>query len=135
MRWRPLGARGALIVPACDEALLLPRFLASLARLDASPGVALLVSANNCRDAWAEIARGWRGRLPLAGPLVVESIVRPPNVGRVRVEAAHDALEAGCAWLAFLDADGEVPDADFLRAPQPRRRGPTAASAVLRRVR
>ncbi len=111
----PLAPRGVVIVPACDEALLLPRCLASLARLEATPDVALLVCANNCCDASAEIARSWRGRLPLAGPVVVESVVRPPNVGRVRAEAAQGALEAGCAWLAFLDADGEVPDADFLR--------------------
>jgi hypothetical protein len=41
-------------------------------------------------------------------------VVRPPNVGRVRVEAAQGALEAGASWLAFTDADGELPDADFL---------------------
>lgn len=111
----PLAPRGVVIVPACDEALWLPRFLGSLARLDPTPDTALLLCANNCRDASAAITRSVRGRLPLAGPVVVESVVRPPNVGRVRAEAAQGALEAGCAWLAFLDADGEVPDADFLR--------------------
>jgi hypothetical protein len=112
----PLSPRAALVVPACDEALLLPRFLDSLARQQPVPGVALLVCANNCRDATAEIARSRRGRLPLAGPAVVESVVRPPNVGRVRAEAAAGALAAGCEWLCFVDADGELPDADFLRA-------------------
>jgi glycosyltransferase involved in cell wall biosynthesis len=111
----PLAPTGVLIVPAFDEAVLLPRFLASVARLDAPPGAALLLCANNCRDATVPIAREWQGRLPLAGPVVVESVLRPPNVGRVRVEAARGALEAGCRWLAFTDADGELPDADFLR--------------------
>jgi glycosyltransferase involved in cell wall biosynthesis len=108
--------RGAVVVPAFDEAALLPRFLASVARQQPpQQRVALLLCANNCRDATAQIARGWQERLPLLGPVVVESVVTPPNVGRVRAEAAQGALAAGCAWLAFVDADGELPDADFVR--------------------
>jgi glycosyltransferase involved in cell wall biosynthesis len=110
----PTAARGVLIVPAFDEAALLPRFLASVAKQQPAPGVALLICANNCRDATAEVARAWQGKLPLAGPVVVESVVTPPNVGRVRAEAARGAIAAGCEWLGFLDADGELPDADFV---------------------
>jgi hypothetical protein len=110
----PLAPRGVLVVPAFDEAELLPRFLASLAAVEAPPGVVVLIHANNCRDATADVARGFRARLGGLGPVVVESRYEPPNVGLVRAESAQGAIEAGCAWLHFLDADGTLPDADFV---------------------
>ena len=110
----PLSPRGVLVVPAFDEAELLPSFLASLAAVEAPPGVVLLIHANNCRDVTAELARSFRARLGGLGPVVVESRYEPPNVGRVRAESAEAAIEAGCAWLHFLDADGTLPDVDFV---------------------
>lgn len=110
----PFSPRGVLIVPAFDEEALLPRFLRSVAALAAEPEVALLIHANNCRDATAEVARRFGERLTGVGLAVVESVYDPPNVGLVRAESADGAVEAGCEWLLFLDADGTLPDADFL---------------------
>jgi hypothetical protein len=110
----PLAPRGVLVVPAFDEAELLPRFFESLAAVEAPAGVVVLIHANNCRDATADVARGFRTRLGGLGPVVVESRYEPPNVGLVRAESALGAIEAGCAWLHFLDADGTLPDADFV---------------------
>jgi hypothetical protein len=114
-------AGAAVIVPACDEELLLPRLLDSLSLLTGPkqpPGdattIVVLVCANNCRDSTADVvrARGERiGGLELA---VVEGRYDPPNVGLVRAEAAVAAFEAGCRWIQFTDADVTIPNTDFL---------------------
>jgi len=113
-------AEAVVIVPACDEELLLPRVLDSLSRLAApadsgSPTkVVLLVHANNCRDATAAVARSWGGVVGILEIAVVEACYDPPNVGLVRAESAQAAFEAGCRWALFTDADVTIPDQDFL---------------------
>ncbi len=109
---------GAVIVPARDEERLLPRALDSLAALDAPENVGVLVHANNCSDATADLVRARSGRvgeLPLA---LVVSDDDQANVGRVRAETAQGAIDAGCSWLLFLDADARFPDKDFLLEAQ-----------------
>ena len=113
-------AEAAVIVPACDEELLLPRLLGSLSRLSlptdrVGPSkIVVLVHANNCQDATAEVVRRWGDVVGVLGLTVVEAGYDPPNVGLVRAESAQAAFEAGCRWVLFTDADVTIPNHDFL---------------------
>ncbi len=55
------GLRGAVIIPAHDEAAVIGRTLTALSPLTALPGVEIIVVANGCRDDTASIARGFVG--------------------------------------------------------------------------
>jgi hypothetical protein len=113
-------AEAAIIVPACDEELLLPRLLDSLSRLEAPADfgrpskVVVLVHANNCKDATAAMVRRLGDVVGVLGLEVVESCYDRPNVGLVRAESAEAAFEAGCRWVLFTDADVTIKDPDFL---------------------
>lgn len=54
----PASARGAVIIPAHNEAAVIERTLRSLADLTAGEGVEVIVVCNGCTDRTAEIARG-----------------------------------------------------------------------------
>ncbi|MDI5968866.1 glycosyltransferase [Streptomyces sp. SL13] len=105
----PIGAL-AVIVPAHDEALLLPRALDALHTAAGHPalhGVALslVVAADLCRDDTAAIAR-------TAGADVVEVSAR--NAGIARHAAIRHALRRlgtpeSATWIATTDADSRVP--------------------------
>ena len=100
-----------VVVPAHDEEELLPRALdglAAAARAARSRGlvVDVLVVADDCHDATAEVARG----------LGVEVLaVRERSVGRARaaglavLTARRGHLPAERLWLASTDADSRVP--------------------------
>jgi glycosyltransferase involved in cell wall biosynthesis len=100
----------AVVVPAHDEAVLLPRALAALrtaARHPALSGIAvsLVVAADTCQDGTAEVARA-------AGADVVEVAAR--NAGIARAAGIGDALRrlgapGSAAWIATTDADSRVP--------------------------
>jgi glycosyltransferase involved in cell wall biosynthesis len=101
--------RLAVVVPAHDEAELLPRCLRSLAaavvRVAPAP-VEVIVVADDCTDDTAAIAAA-------AGAVVVPVAAR--NVGVARAAGMAHALRQGPdgLWLATTDADSRVP-ADWL---------------------
>jgi glycosyltransferase involved in cell wall biosynthesis len=107
-----------VVVPARDEAELLPACLAALAVAARSPELAgtavrVVVVADGCTDGTAGTARA-------AGVAVLEE-AGGGNVGEARhrgaqwllAEAARAGVPAGRVWLASTDADSRVP-ADWL---------------------
>ncbi len=97
--------RLAVVVPAHDEAELLPRCLAGLvAAVDRVAGVPVevIVVADACTDATAAVAAA-------AGVIVVPSTAR--RVGVARASGMAQALRHGPdgLWLATTDADSLVP--------------------------
>lgn len=101
-----------VVVPAHDEAALLPRCLAALDRALAALPAELarfaVVVLDACRDASAAIATGWAG----ADRAVIAIDAR--NVGAARAAGMRHVLAALTAerariWLATTDADSEVP--------------------------
>jgi hypothetical protein len=114
-------AEAAVIVPACDEELQLPRLLDNLSFLVppadqncVAMRVTVLVCANNCQDATVGLTRSRGAMIGGLGLRVVEAAYDPPNVGLVRAEAAQAAFEAGCRWVLFTDADVSISHPDFL---------------------
>ncbi|GHE13119.1 glycosyltransferase family 2 protein [Klenkia taihuensis] len=102
-----------VVVPARDEAALLPGCLAALRRAAAHPELAgvpvlVVVVAHRCTDATADLARA-------GGAVVVESggdtvgDARHAGALRVLAEAAHRGVPPGRVWLASTDADSRVP--------------------------
>jgi glycosyltransferase involved in cell wall biosynthesis len=87
--------RFSIVIPAHNEALLLPRGLDAIAdaQRDIDAGVEVIVVANRCTDATASIARD-------AGAVVVESDAR--NIAAVRNAGA--AVATG-DYLVTIDAD------------------------------
>lgn len=63
--------RGAVVIPAHNEAVVLPRCLSALAEDPAGQTVEVVVVANGCTDDTADVARSWADRLP--GLTVVET--------------------------------------------------------------
>jgi glycosyltransferase involved in cell wall biosynthesis len=59
------GAAGSIVIPAHDEAAVLGRCLATLAPLVERRGTRVVVSANGCMDATAEVARSFAWALVL----------------------------------------------------------------------
>jgi glycosyltransferase involved in cell wall biosynthesis len=108
-----------VVVPARDEAELLPACLAALAVAAGAPeldGVAVqvVVVADGCTDATAAVARA-------AGATVLETGGVTGNVGHARHRGARWVLAAAGqaevpadrVWLAATDADSRVP-ADWM---------------------
>jgi glycosyltransferase involved in cell wall biosynthesis len=100
--------RGAVVVPAHDEAALLAGCLAALRRAIERAGAParLIVVADACGDDTAGIAAAGGAEVILIGDR---------NVGRARAAGFDRALEGGSAdgvdglWLATTDADSRVP--------------------------
>ncbi|WP_343241811.1 MULTISPECIES: glycosyltransferase [unclassified Streptomyces] len=100
----------AVVVPAHNEQLLLPRALNALEVARRHPALAgvrvvTVVVADSCRDATAALARQ-------AGAEVVATTGRNP--GAARAAGASHALEAlgtpaAGTWIASTDADSAVP--------------------------
>lgn len=98
----------AVVIPARDEAQLIGACLDSVAEARRMVGVGVVVTvvADGCRDATAEIARGYDG------VLVVE--LEASNVGTARAHGVRSALallgsDPERIWLANTDADSIVP--------------------------
>ncbi len=94
-----------VIVPAHNEEELLPACLTALKAAARDPGlggeeVRIIAVLDACTDASDRIARDFDIH-------VVRSEAK--NVGLARARGARDALDAGARWLAFTDADSEVP--------------------------
>jgi glycosyltransferase involved in cell wall biosynthesis len=95
----------AVIIPAHNEAQLLPRCLDSIGMairhpLLACAKVEVIVVLDSCTDASESIvaAHGYRA---------LRSAHR--NVGRARAMGAAAAMGLGAQWLSFTDADSAVP--------------------------
>ena len=117
-----VSVRLSVIIPAKDEAAGLPATLAALAHQTDLAGGSLppgcfevLVLANNCTDATAEVVRRQARRWPHL-PLSVAEITLPPaeaHVGRARRLLMDEAcarleLAAGAGIIASTDADTRV---------------------------
>lgn len=89
----------SLIIPASNEAEWIGACLEAVAASDPVPGgFEVVVVANGCRDATAEVARGYAGRLP--GLRVLELV----EGSKPLALTAGDAVASG-AVRAYLDAD------------------------------
>jgi glycosyltransferase involved in cell wall biosynthesis len=90
----PQDARGAVIIPAHDEAGVIARTLRALAPLTALPGIEVVVVCNGCQDETAELARGFPG-------------VRVEETGRgSKIVALNLGDDVASAWpRLYLDAD------------------------------
>ena len=96
-----------IVIPAKNEAKLIPRLLTSLTSQDYSkmPSTRVLVADANSTDGTPEIVMGFRDRLNV-------SVIRGgmPSVGRNQGAALADTQ-----YVLFLDADIELADKSLLR--------------------
>jgi glycosyltransferase involved in cell wall biosynthesis len=96
-----------IVIPAKNEAKLIPRLLASLTKQDYSKmsSTKVLVADANSTDGTPEIVMGFRDRLNV-------SVIRGgmPSVGR-----NHGAAQAESQYVLFLDADIELADVSLVR--------------------
>ena len=104
-----------IVIPAKNEAKLIPRLLTSLTKQDYSKmsTTRLLVADANSTDGTPEIVLSFRDRLNV-------SVIRGgmPSVGRNR-----GAAQAESQYVLFLDADIELADATLLRRCMERAQG------------
>lgn len=93
----------SVIIPASNEAAYIGACLQALFASNPVPGGAeAVVVANGCRDATAEVARGFAGQAAAAGwGLVVLDLAEGGKIGALN---AGDAAAQGAA-RAYLDAD------------------------------
>src|ERR1035438_6254033 len=96
-----------IVIPAKNEAKLIPRLLTSLTNQDYSKmsSTRVLVADANSTDGTAEIVLGFRDRLNV-------SVIRGgmPSVGRNQGAAQTDS-----PYVLFLDADIELADRSLVR--------------------
>ena len=104
-----------IVIPAKNEAKLIPRLLTSLTKQDYSKmsTTRLLVADANSTDGTPEIVLSFRDRLNV-------SVIRGgmPSVGRNR-----GAAQAESEYVLFLDADIELADTTLLRRCMERAQG------------
>ncbi|MCO7222482.1 glycosyltransferase family 2 protein [Klenkia sp. PcliD-1-E] len=106
-----------VVVPARDEAALLPGCLTALRHAATHPELAgvpvlLVVATDRCTDATAELARSG-GAVVVDSPGDTVGDARHAGALRVLAEAAHRGVPPERVWLACTDADSRVP-ADWL---------------------
>ncbi len=96
-----------IVIPAKNEANLIPRLLTSLTKQDYSnmSSTRVLVADANSTDGTPEIVMGFRDRLSV-------SVIRGgmPSVGR-----NHGAAQSDTSYVLFLDADIELADRSLIR--------------------
>src|SRR6202034_4530651 len=97
----------AIVIPAKNEAKLIPRLLTSLTNQDYSKmsSTRVLVADANSTDGTQEIVRSFRDRLNV-------SVIcgGPPSVGR-----NLGAAQSGSTYVLFLDADIELAHPSVVR--------------------
>ena len=110
-----MQAELTIVIPAKNEAAMLPRLLDSLCRQDyAGMGVTRVIVADaGSTDGTVEVALSFRDRLPV-------EVIRGglPSVGR-----NAGARLATTKYVLFLDADVELPEPTLLRRALGRMRG------------
>src|ERR1035438_3999380 len=96
-----------IVIPAKNEAKLIPRLLTSLTNQDYSKmsSTKVLVADANSTDGTPEVVLGFRDRLNV-------SVIRGgmPSVGR-----NNGAAQADTPYVLFLDADVELADRSLVR--------------------
>jgi glycosyltransferase involved in cell wall biosynthesis len=106
-RNRNAASELTIVIPAKNEARLIPRLLTSLANQDYSKmsSTRVLVADANSTDGTPDIVMGFRGRLNV-------SLIRGgiPAVGR-----NQGAAQADTPYVLFLDADIELADRSLVR--------------------
>lgn len=95
----------SVIVPAHNEAALLPRCLRSLLEQKFEGVMRLIVVDNGSQDGTAEIAAAWAARLADAGHEAV--VLKLERGNKSEALNAGDALAAGKCYI-YLDADVEL---------------------------
>ena len=102
-----VGSELTIVIPAKNEAMLIPRLLTSLTNQDYTKmsSTKILVADANSTDATREIVMSFRDRLDVN---VIHGGM--PSVGRNQ-GAAH----AGTPYVLFLDADIELADRSLIR--------------------
>ena len=104
-----------IVIPAKNEAKLIPRLLTSLTKQDYSKmsSTKVLVADANSTDATGEIVLSFRDRLNVC-------VIRGgmPSVGR-----NQGAAQAESRYILFLDADIELADTSLLRRCMERAQG------------
>lgn len=124
----------AVLIPARNEVALLPRCLRSVlraaARLPVEVTSDVIIVADSCTDASAELAHNMLGRQ--GSVLTVEA----GNVGVARAVAAKEALrqftgDRSRCWLANTDADCEVPETWLLDQLSLARQGYAAVAGIV----
>ena len=102
-----MGAELTIVIPAKNEAEMLPRLLSSLARqdYDGMPETRVIVADAGSTDGTVEVALSFRDRLRVE---VIEGGL--PSVGR-----NAGARVATTPYVLFLDADVELPEPTLLR--------------------
>lgn len=117
-----LTAAVGVVVPAHDEQALVGDCLAALAVAAGQPGlppVHVVVVADSCRDATAQVAQA-------AGAEVIEVDERNAGAARARGFAfitKRSAVPVEALWLATTDADSRVPPGWLIRQLQRRQAG------------
>src|ERR1700729_2259269 len=96
-----------IVIPAKNEAKLIPRLLTSLTNQDYSKmsSTRVLVADASSTDGTPEVVRGFRDRLNVS---VIHGGV--PSAG-----GNHGAAEADTPYVLFLDADIELADRSLVR--------------------
>jgi len=102
-----MSAELTIVIPAKNEAKMLPRLLSSLARQDyeGMPETRVIVADAGSADGTVEVALSFRDRLQVE---VIEGGL--PSVGR-----NAGARLATTPYILFLDADVELPEPTLLR--------------------
>lgn len=109
--------RGAVIVPAYDEAMVIERTLSPLSQLAVEGCIELIVVCNGCTDDTAERARG------IPGAVVLET-----DVGS-KTFALNTGDEAATSWpRLYLDADIDIAPTAVLAVLDALRRGDALAA-------
>ncbi|WP_237569224.1 glycosyltransferase family A protein [Mycolicibacterium lacusdiani] len=109
--------RGAVIVPAYDEAMVIERTLNPLSQLAVEGSIELIVVCNGCTDDTAQRARG------IPGAVVLET-----DVGS-KTFALNTGDEAATSWpRLYLDADIEITPTAVLAVLDALRRGDVLAA-------
>ncbi|RLV49294.1 WecB/TagA/CpsF family glycosyltransferase [Nocardioides mangrovicus] len=93
--------QASVVIPAHNEAEVLPRCLEALYRQPGIGACDVVVVANGCTDATAEVARRFRDRLPQL------QVVELGAAGKVGALNAGDAVATGFPRI-YLDADVEL---------------------------
>src|SRR6201982_1830782 len=96
-----------IVIPANNEAMLIPRLLTSLTNQDYSKmsSTRVLVADANSTDGTPEIVMGYRDRLN--GGVIKGGM---PSFGQ-----NHGAAQADTPYVLFLDADIELADPSLIR--------------------
>ncbi len=116
----------SVILPARNEATLLPAALASIAAQSyPSDRVEAIVVSNGSTDSTAEVAEAFARGLPTGGPAI--RVARSEAAGIALAKNVGASLASG-RWLVFMDADSRMSSSLLATVATHAARGELAAS-------